>query len=85
MKVIVVGGTGTIGSAVVNELGKRHEVISVGYSHSDITCDISDANSIKEMYRAIGDFDAVVSATGKVHSLIWKRRFLSMIYPFAGC
>lgn len=32
MKVILVGATGTIGKAVLNELEKRHEVIKVGNS-----------------------------------------------------
>ena len=30
---IVVGGTGTIGKAVVNELKQRHEIIVAGHNH----------------------------------------------------
>jgi NAD(P)-dependent dehydrogenase (short-subunit alcohol dehydrogenase family) len=67
MKVIVVGGTGTIGKAVVNELKHRHEVVIAGHSHGDLKVDIEDTASIRQMYQAVGEFDAVISATGQVH------------------
>jgi NAD(P)-dependent dehydrogenase (short-subunit alcohol dehydrogenase family) len=63
MKVIVIGGTGTIGSAVVNAL-RDHEVVTVGLSNGDFQADISDVDSLKSMYQAVGDFDAVVCAAG---------------------
>jgi len=63
MKVIVIGGTGTIGSAVVNAL-QDHQVVSVGLSNGDFQVDISDVNSLKSMYQSVGDFDAVVCAAG---------------------
>lgn len=66
MRIIVVGGNGTIGSAVVKELSRQHEVISVGYTRGDLTCDITSEDSIRSMYEKAGKFHAVVSATGKV-------------------
>ena len=36
MKIIVIGGTGTIGKAVVKELAQRHEVIAAEYKDGDI-------------------------------------------------
>jgi NAD(P)-dependent dehydrogenase (short-subunit alcohol dehydrogenase family) len=62
MKIIVVGCTGTIGKAVVNELAARHEVIPLGHEQVDIT----NPNSIENMYKKIGAFDALVSTTGQV-------------------
>ena len=67
MKIIVIGGTGTIGSAVVSELKSRHDIITVGSSHGDIHADILDKASIKSMYKKIGKVDAVVLTTGTVH------------------
>lgn len=67
MKIIVVGATGTIGKAVVEELSQRHTIVQVGHRSGDIKIDITDPNSIKAMYLSVGQFDAVVSTTGKVH------------------
>jgi NAD(P)-dependent dehydrogenase (short-subunit alcohol dehydrogenase family) len=67
MKIIVVGGTGTLGRPVVNELSQRHEVITVGNSRGDFQVDITDYASIQEMYQKIGAFDALVSTTGNAH------------------
>lgn len=67
MKVLVIGGTGTIGQAVVKALQSRHEVISAGFSSGDIQVDISDIQSINAMYQSVSDLDAVVMTTGKVH------------------
>lgn len=67
MKIIVVGGTGTIGKAVVSELAKRHTVVVAGFSHGDVKVDIKDNASIDAMYKTVGKVDAVVSTVGKVH------------------
>jgi len=67
MKIIVIGGTGTIGSAVVNELGKHHDIITVANSQGDLRVDITDPESIEKMYKNIGKVDGVVATTGKVH------------------
>ncbi|VVC76331.1 hypothetical protein AQUSIP_16420 [Aquicella siphonis] len=67
MRIIVVGGTGTIGKAVVSELAKRHTVIVAGFTHGDVQVNIRDIQSIENMYQSVGQFDAVVSTVGKVH------------------
>lgn len=67
MKILVVGGTGTIGQAVVTELSKRHEIIIAAHNHGDIQMDITSQESIHAMYKKIGSLDAVVSTTGTVH------------------
>jgi len=66
MKIIVVGATGTIGSAVVENLSKRHEVIKVGKSSGDIQVDITNSEGIRTFFQKLGPFDALVSATGDV-------------------
>lgn len=66
MKIIVVGGSGTIGKAVVSALSKKHTVVTVGHSKGDVCVDITDAESIHAMYQSVGNFDALISTTGKV-------------------
>lgn len=67
MKVIIVGGTGTIGQAIVTKLCKHHEVITVGNTSGDLQVNIKDPASIEKMYQDAGPVDAVVSAVGKVY------------------
>jgi NAD(P)-dependent dehydrogenase (short-subunit alcohol dehydrogenase family) len=66
MKIVVIGGTGTLGQAIVKQLKPRHHVIVASYQYGDICVDITDMESIKQMYQTIGDIDAVIAATGKV-------------------
>lgn len=67
MKVIVVGGTGTIGRAVVQNLSPRHDVVVVGHKSGDFQVDITANESIRQLFEQVGPFDALVSTTGKVH------------------
>jgi NAD(P)-dependent dehydrogenase (short-subunit alcohol dehydrogenase family) len=67
MKIIVIGGTGTIGKAIVEELNPRHEIITAGIKNGDIQIDIANKESIAAMYKKIQSIDAVVLATGQVH------------------
>lgn len=66
MKIIVVGATGTIGSAVVKELSERHEVIKVGKNSGDFQVDMTNPEGIKTFFQTIGSFDALISAAGDV-------------------
>ena len=67
MKIIVIGGKGTIGRAIVEELTPRHEIIIAGRHDADIDVDIQNEDSIIQLYKTVGEFDAVISATGNVH------------------
>ena len=68
MKIIVVGGTGTIGKAVASALqARKHNVIRVGGKSGDQQVNIADATSIRALFEKTGKFDALVSAVGKVH------------------
>jgi NAD(P)-dependent dehydrogenase (short-subunit alcohol dehydrogenase family) len=64
MKVIVIGATGTIGRAIVQAIGNRHEVIPVSFSKSVIKADIADKTSIITMFKKTGRVDGVISAAG---------------------
>ena len=63
MKILVVGASGTIGSAVVNALSSRHEVIRAS-RNEDVRVDLSDPHSIASLYESVNHIDAVVSAAG---------------------
>ena len=65
MHVIVVGGTGTIGSAVAAALLPRHEVVVAGRKSGAVTVDLAAPDSIRAMFQTVGKFDAVVSAAGQ--------------------
>lgn len=67
MKIIIAGATGTIGSKITEDLKDDHEVIKVGSSSGDIQADITDSESIEDLFEEVGSFDALVSATGTGH------------------
>ncbi len=64
MRVIVIGGTGTIGSAVVKRLSERHEVVVVGHKKGVFQVDLASPDSITSLFKAVGTCDAVVSTAG---------------------
>jgi NAD(P)-dependent dehydrogenase (short-subunit alcohol dehydrogenase family) len=64
LRILLVGASGTIGSAVGRALERDHEVLRASRSKSTIAVDITDADSIREMYRQAGPLDAVVSVAG---------------------
>lgn len=66
MKILVVGGTGTIGAGIVNELKRDHEVLVASLHQASLTVDITSEESIRALYQSVGKVDAVVCATGKV-------------------
>jgi NAD(P)-dependent dehydrogenase (short-subunit alcohol dehydrogenase family) len=67
MKILIVGGTGTIGKAVANELSQRHTVIIAAINGGDIHVDITNSKSIEEMYKSVGKLDSVIATVGEVH------------------
>ncbi len=66
MKILVIGATGSIGSALVSELKNRHEVFLAARKNADIHVDIEDLNSIVNMYNQLPLLDAVVVTAGHV-------------------
>jgi NAD(P)-dependent dehydrogenase (short-subunit alcohol dehydrogenase family) len=67
MKIIIVGGTGTIGKHVTAALDKDHEIIVVGSKSGDMQVDITSPDSIKSLFEKTGKFDALVSVAGDGH------------------
>lgn len=50
MKILIVGANGTIGSAIVNELKPRHDIVTAGRKSGDFRVDTSDLGSIRAMF-----------------------------------
>ncbi|MEO8490992.1 short chain dehydrogenase [Pseudomonas sp.] len=67
MKILLIGASGAVGSAVKAELAQRHEVISIGRSSGDFQVDISDSASIRTLFEQTGRFDALVCTAGSVN------------------
>ena len=67
MRVIIIGASGDVGRAAFDALNPHHDIITAGRSSGDIRVDISEQNSIKEMYEKTGKVDAVISTVGNVH------------------
>ncbi len=64
MDILVVGGTGTIGRAVVEALDATHHVIAAGHTSGDVQVDLARPDSIEQLYAEVGPVDAVVSCAG---------------------
>jgi NAD(P)-dependent dehydrogenase (short-subunit alcohol dehydrogenase family) len=67
VRIIVIGGAGTIGKAVVAALSDRHELILAGRRSGTLPVDIQSPDSVRDMYRKVGSFDALVCAAGEAH------------------
>lgn len=65
MKIVIIGGNGTIGKRVAEHLSKKHEVLIASRTSGDILVDIADASSIKSMYESVENIDAVVCIAGE--------------------
>ncbi|MEE3034977.1 MAG: short chain dehydrogenase [Bacteroidota bacterium] len=68
MRILVIGGQGTIGKKVVSFLSKNHNVITAGRKNGEIYLDLSDEKSIKKLFENNDKFDAVICIAGQV---IW--------------
>ncbi|WP_400081289.1 short chain dehydrogenase [Winogradskyella sp. R77965] len=64
MKILVIGGNGTIGKKVSERLAQKHEVLVAGRNSGDVTVDFSDSESIKAMFESVGKLDAIVAIAG---------------------
>jgi NAD(P)-dependent dehydrogenase (short-subunit alcohol dehydrogenase family) len=65
MKILIVGGKGTIGKKVSEHLSKRHELLIAGRNSGDVTVNITDSQSIEGMFESTGNVDAVVCVAGE--------------------
>jgi len=65
MKILIIGGKGTIGRKVSDHFSKKHQIIIGGRSSGDVIVDIADSESIKKMFESVENIDAVVCIAGE--------------------
>ena len=65
MKILVIGGHGTIGKKVAEYLNQKHEIIVAGRNGGDFLVDITDADSIRELLEAIPSLDSIICCAGE--------------------
>jgi NAD(P)-dependent dehydrogenase (short-subunit alcohol dehydrogenase family) len=64
MNILLIGASGTIGSAIDDALSHDHDLVRVGRTSGDVQADLSEPDSIQALYETVVDVDAVVSAAG---------------------
>ncbi|WP_395375323.1 short chain dehydrogenase [Marinicella sp. W31] len=72
MKILVIGGTGTIGKTIVSHYQQQHQVITAGFSRGDYQVDIKDTQSIADLYQQTGQLDAIICAAGEAKWDLFK-------------
>ena len=65
MKILIIGGKGTIGKKVSDHFSKNHDVLIAGRKSGDVSVDITDSQSIAAMFESVGKVDAVVCIAGE--------------------
>ena len=64
MRILVIGATGTIGKEIVAALKSGNEIVEASSKSSPVKVDITSPDSIKAMFKSVGQVDAIVSAAG---------------------
>lgn len=72
MKIIIVGASGTMGKHLVSALEKDNEIIKAGSKSGDIQVDITSTESIGNLFKQAGSFDALISTAGPTYVGPWK-------------
>ena len=64
MRILIIGGNGTIGRTVTKRFSEKHEVVVAGRSSGDVRVDIASSDSIDKMLENVGNVDAIVNIAG---------------------
>ena len=73
MKIIIVGASGTIGKHLTSAFEKENEVITAASEGCDLQVDITSTESIENMFKKVGPFDALISTAGPTFVGPWKK------------
>jgi len=73
MKIIIVGATGTMGKYLTKAFEKEHEIIKAASGGGDVQVDIRSPESIENMYKQTGAFDALICTAGPTYVGPWNK------------
>lgn len=65
MKVLLIGASGTIGSAVKQELQQDTTLLSASLNQGDYKVDLADSDSIAALFQALSGLDAIICAASR--------------------
>lgn len=65
MKILIIGGHGTLGKVVTDYFAQKHEVLVAGRNKGDVQIDIADSASIEAGFAKVGKLDAVICIAGE--------------------
>ena len=65
MKILIVGGNGTIGRKVAAHFRTDHTVIVAGRTKGDVSVDMESSASIENMFAQTGTVDAIICIAGE--------------------
>src|ERR1700692_431037 len=67
MKIVLIGANGKIGELVQTAMaGAGHEIVKGGRKSGHFQVDIESREGLRQLYQAVGSFDAVAVAAGEV-------------------
>lgn len=64
MRILLVGATGVIGSAILASLKDRHQILAASRSSSALSVDLGSPDSIRKLFDRLGKVDAIIGAAG---------------------
>lgn len=71
MKIIIVGASGTMGTYLSGALENEHEIVRADRNSRHVQVDITSTESIENMYKKVGRFDALICTAGPTYVGPW--------------
>lgn len=65
MKILIIGGEGTIGKKVSSHLNEKHEILIAGRTSGDYQVDITSTDSIRSLLASIPSLDSIICIAGE--------------------
>ncbi len=65
MRILIIGGKGTIGKTVTSAMSEGNDLIIASRTSGDFIVDISDSKSIQTLFDTAGQFDAIICIAGE--------------------